>query len=57
MPEAAGKPVTGTSLFLAIKKTIRLHPDWDDDAVAEWNDLRGREKDLIATARRDLEAG
>jgi hypothetical protein len=50
-------PLTQVELFLQVKKLLRLHPEWDDDAIAEYLDLRQREKDLIRVARKDLEAG
>ncbi len=50
-------PVTNTKLFLDIKGLLRRHPEWDDDTIAEYLDLRQRERDMIAVARKDLEAG
>ncbi len=50
-------PITSSQLFLSVKLTLRVHPDWTDEQVAEHLDLRHREKDLIKTARKDLEAG
>jgi hypothetical protein len=50
-------PLTNYELFLSIKQAIRVHPEWTDAEVAENLDLRQREKDLIKTARKDLEAG
>lgn len=44
-------------LFLRVKQVIRVHPDWTDEQVAEQAGLRAPEMHLIATARRDLEAG
>jgi hypothetical protein len=50
-------PLTNYALFIAVKGTLRRHPDWDDDQVAEDAGLRPAERHLIATARKDLEAG
>lgn len=50
-------PLTNVAQFLRIKEVLRIHPDWDDDKVADQLDLRQRERDLIRTARKDLEAG
>jgi hypothetical protein len=44
-------------MFLQIKEQLRLHPDWDDEQVAERLGLKVPELDLITTARRDMEAG
>jgi hypothetical protein len=44
-------------MFLQIKEQLRLHPDWDDEQIAERVGLKYFELDLITTARRDLEAG
>jgi hypothetical protein len=46
-----------TDLFLRIKKVLRLHPDWTDDQIAEYEGVRVLDRGLIATARKDLEAG
>lgn len=48
---------TRTELFLRVKQALRRHPDWTDEQLAEYADLRQPELDLIAVARRDLEAG
>jgi hypothetical protein len=50
-------PGTRTDLFLAAKRIIRLHPDWDDVKVAEEAGIKLVELDLVAVARRDVEAG
>jgi hypothetical protein len=50
-------PLTKYELFLSIKQAIRVHPDWSDEQLAEHLDLRQLEKDMIKTARKDLEAG
>lgn len=49
--------LTNYQLFLRIKETIRLHPDWTDEKITEHLDLRVREPELIPVARKDLEAG
>jgi hypothetical protein len=46
-----------TELFLKIKQVLRNHADWTDDQVAEQAGVKAPERDLIAAARRDLEAG
>lgn len=48
---------TQTELFLQVKQVLRIHPDWTDEQVAEQAGLRVPELHLIATARKDLEAG
>jgi hypothetical protein len=50
-------PSTKTDLFLSAKRIIRLHPDWDDERVAVEAGIKLIEIDLVATARRDVEAG
>lgn len=46
-----------TEVFLRIKQTLRNHPEWTDDQVADQAGVKLPERDLITTARRDLEAG
>lgn len=44
-------------MFVEIKLALRNHPDWTDDQVAENVGVRPLDRELIKTARRDLEAG
>lgn len=52
-------PMTKASLFLEAKKWIRLHPDWDDAAIAEAAGVKPVEiPDIVVPARREyLQAG
>lgn len=46
-----------TEAFLQIKEQLRLHPEWSDDQLIVRLGLKEAERDIIAVARRDLEAG
>jgi hypothetical protein len=48
---------TKTEQFLRVKQCIRIHPDWTDDQVAEAEGIKEFDRELITTARKDLEAG
>lgn len=43
-------------LFMAAKKVIRTHPDWDDEKVAAQVGAKLTELDIIREARKDHEA-
>lgn len=46
-----------TELFLAAKRTIRAHPDWDDQQIADAIGSRLIEcADLLREARKDVAA-
>jgi len=43
--------------FLAAKKAMRLHPDWDDEKVAEYCGIPKASLDeTVAPARREINA-
>lgn len=52
----AAQLTTRYELFLNAKRIIRLHPDWDDEKVAEAAGIKSLEIDLVTTARRDNDA-
>jgi len=47
-----------TTLFLRAKKTIRLHPEWTDEQVAEGAAIPpALSAEIIREARKDVAAG
>lgn len=46
-----------TDLFALLKRTMRAHPEWTDEQVAEYADVRAPEMDILREARRDVGAG
>jgi hypothetical protein len=44
-------------VFQAARKVIKLHPDWDDEKVAEQVGARDFEMGIIVQARKDAAAG
>lgn len=43
-------------IFTAAKRTLRIHPDWTDEQVAEHIGAKPLEYEIVREARKDHEA-
>jgi len=51
-------PSTRVDMFLAAKRLIRVHPDWDDEKVADSLAIpRILIPEIVVVARREVDAG